>query len=84
VVILNNKRYREEVNEPYWVMGLYGKVNADSVEQVEMNSKEYQEMMGKTGALREKEELERMQLYFQGHIDGYAYMKKIGMVCKTL
>lgn len=28
----------------------------------------------------EKEELERMQLYFQGHIDGYAYMKKIGMV----
>lgn len=30
----------------------------------------------------EKEEMERKQLYFQGHMDGYAYMKKIGAVDK--
>ena len=35
---------------------IQGKVNADSVEQVEMDSKEYQEMMGKVGELRENED----------------------------
>jgi hypothetical protein len=28
----------------------------------------------------EKEEIERKQLYFQGHVDGYAYLKKIKAV----
>ena len=27
-----------------------------------------------------KEEIERKQLYFQGHVDGYAYLKKIKAV----
>lgn len=42
----------EEVNVPYWVMELYGKVNADSVEQVEIDSQEYQKMMKKCWELR--------------------------------
>lgn len=42
----------EEVNVPYWVMELYAKVNADSVEQVEIDSQEYQKMMKKCWELR--------------------------------
>lgn len=52
----------------------------EGTEGINISAEEHQILVEFFKVDLEKEEIERKKLYFQGHIDGYAYMRKIGAI----
>lgn len=52
----------------------------EGTEGINISAEEHQILLEFFKADLEKEEIERKKLYFQGHIDGYAYMRKVGAI----
>lgn len=48
--------------------------------EITLTSEQHDELVRCLGLCRRMEELERLHLYFRGHTDAYAYLKRIGAI----
>ena len=64
-------------------------IDSDIMVDLKKQDEEYANMCQEMGEMEsrypfilmfEKETIERCQIYFRGHTDGYAYLKKIGAI----
>ena len=47
---------------------------------VSLNAEEHKSLADYLNVVTRMENIERMQLYFRGHTDGFSYLKKIGAI----
>ncbi|WHH59765.1 DUF6664 family protein [Petroclostridium sp. X23] len=48
--------------------------------QITISTKEHEILLDYLNVVNWMENMERVQLYFRGHIDGFSYLKKIGAI----